>query len=569
MPRGHARSRSGPDDRLTAGQGHFGSPLSWVRLEEQLCRSGRVSSASEATIRGQRSTDWTMGRRSTAVLSSVSGHDRIFDIRRHLRRRRTQRPDRRQLPRQGRPQRVPAGPAPDTGRLGPQRGVDRCPASSTTPSPPCTRSSSGARCSPSWEPNWPNMVCAYVQGQTSTGASFPDGRSAVIETDPDALGAELDRLGERHAWTQLMTDVSQHLDSLGPLLGMDLASPEAAGLLRALCRDTGSSVPFTALLSGSGCDLLGDRFASEELIMAWLPWLLHVGLGPRDAGGALWSVLLMATLLAGNPAPVGGSGRLAEALTGLVTAHGAEIRTSVEVDAIVTTGGRATGVRTTDGEQLTATQAVIASTTPDQLYGRLLRDAAGIPRINEGAGPRLSVPPRLLPDQPRAVSATPLRGFSTRRWRRDKRGPRPERTHGLRWASRRRIAADPSVDLLARTHRGRSQSRTCGTSCGSAAGARCALAPNGRRGRGDRRRRRMDHLGGRAIRRPGDCRVRTTHLRAGADGGGPPHPEPRRLGPHQPQRRTWRPRLRTQRALPGVHPASHSGTPRRICHRRT
>jgi len=51
--------------------------------------------------------------------------------------------------------------------------------------------------------------------------------------------------------------------------------------------------------------------------MAWLPWLLHVGLGPHDAGGALWSVLLMATLLAG--------------------------------------------------------------TTPDQLYGRLLRDAAGVP----------------------------------------------------------------------------------------------------------------------------------------------------------------------------------------------
>ena len=219
----------------------------------------------------------------------------------------------------------------------------------------------------------------YVQGRTSTGASFPDGRSAVIETDPDALGAELDRLGERHAWTQLITDVSPHLDSLGPLLGMDLASPEAAGLLRALFRDTGSSVPFTALLSGSGRDLLGDRFASEELIMAWLPWLLHVGLGPHDAGGALWSLLLMSTLLAGNPAPVGGSGRLAEALTGLVTAHGAEIRTGVEVDAIVTTGRRATGVRTTDGEQLTATQAVIASTTPDQLYGRLLRDAAGIP----------------------------------------------------------------------------------------------------------------------------------------------------------------------------------------------
>jgi phytoene dehydrogenase-like protein len=51
----------------------------------------------------------------------------------------------------------------------------------------------------------------------------------------------------------------------------------------------------------------------------------------------------------------------------------------VDVDAVVTADGRATGVRTTKGEQLTATQAVIASTTPDQLYGRLLRDAPGIP----------------------------------------------------------------------------------------------------------------------------------------------------------------------------------------------
>src|SRR4029077_2284919 len=123
-------------------------------------------------------------------------------------------------------------------------------------------------------------------------------------------------------------------DSLGPLLGMDLASPEAAGLLKALCRDTRSSVPFTALLSGSGRDLLSDRVASEELIMAWLPWLLQVGLGPHDAGGALWSAALIAAPLAGSPARVGGSGRLAEALTGLVTTHGAEIRTGVEVDAI-------------------------------------------------------------------------------------------------------------------------------------------------------------------------------------------------------------------------------------------
>ena len=43
MPRGHAPSKSGHDGRLTAGHGHFGAPMSRVRLEEScagvvLCR---------------------------------------------------------------------------------------------------------------------------------------------------------------------------------------------------------------------------------------------------------------------------------------------------------------------------------------------------------------------------------------------------------------------------------------------------------------------------------------------------------------------------------------------------
>src|SRR5882757_827976 len=220
----------------------------------------------------------------------------------------------------------------------------------------------------------------YVQGPVSTGASLPDGRTSVISTDPDALADELDRLGERSAWTQLMTDVAPHLESLIPLLGMDLASPAAAGLLDRLRRDgADTALPYATLLTGTGHDLLGERFRSAELRCALLPWLLHLGIGPEEAGGALWAGLLPALLLGGNPAPIGGSGRLAEALSALVTGHGGEIRTDVEVNAVLVEDGRAVGVRTEDGEQLRAGVAVVASTTPDQLYGRLLRDAGAVP----------------------------------------------------------------------------------------------------------------------------------------------------------------------------------------------
>jgi phytoene dehydrogenase-like protein len=220
----------------------------------------------------------------------------------------------------------------------------------------------------------------YVQGEVGMAASFADGRSSVIGTDSDALAAELERLGEQEAWNALMADLGPSLESLFPLLGMDLTTPEAAGLLDGLrSGESTAALPFATLLASSGYDFFVERFRSEELRAALMPWLLHVGIGPKDAGGALWAGLLPIFATMGNPAPVGGSGRLAEALAALVTANGGEIRTGVRVDAILAEDGRATGVRTADGEQVTARTAVIASTTPDQLYGTLLRDVASVP----------------------------------------------------------------------------------------------------------------------------------------------------------------------------------------------
>lgn len=214
----------------------------------------------------------------------------------------------------------------------------------------------------------------YTQGGVSSGSSLPDGRCAVIPTDPEALSAELARLGEQDGWSGLMADLAPHLESLMPLLGMDLATPQAAELIQKLDLDRTAALPFPTLLAGNGFDLVTERFRTEELRTALLPWLLHVGIGPHDAIGALWVALFGLILPGGNPQPVGGSGRLAEALTGLVTEHGAQIRLGVRVDAVLTENGRAIGVRTADGDVLTAT-TVVASTTPDQLYGQLLRDA--------------------------------------------------------------------------------------------------------------------------------------------------------------------------------------------------
>lgn len=164
------------------------------------------------------------------------------------------------------------------------------------------------------------------------------------------------------------------------LLGAGLDSPEAEDALTGLLRDgRAGSLPFVRLLAGSAVDLVREHFVSEELRSLAAPWPLHLGTGPEDPAGALWTAFALAALVAGNPTPVGGSGRLAEALTGLVTERGGDVHTGVDVDVIVTRDGRAAGVRTSAGQTVEAAEAVIVSTTPDQLYGRLLRGVPGVP----------------------------------------------------------------------------------------------------------------------------------------------------------------------------------------------
>lgn len=220
----------------------------------------------------------------------------------------------------------------------------------------------------------------YVTGPLATGSSLPDGRSAVVPVDQEAFAAELDRLGETAGWAGLFGSVGPRLPALFELLGSGLDGEEAGRALDELIRGSrGSAVPFGRLLSDSAVDLVRTHFRTEELRSVAAPWPLHFGAGPEDPAGALWAAFSLAALGAGNPAPVGGSGRLADALSALVTERGGVTVLDTDVDEILVRDGRAVGVRTGEGATVQARRAVVVSATPDQLYGRLLRDAPGVP----------------------------------------------------------------------------------------------------------------------------------------------------------------------------------------------
>ena len=213
-----------------------------------------------------------------------------------------------------------------------------------------------------------------------TAVLRPNGRATVLGMDRAANVAAFNTLapgdGDQHA--RDVGQIEADAPFLFALLGGDLWSTKTAKLLAGQAWKRGlnglKSWIGEALAPARGW--LETSYDSDDIQALWAPWVLHCGLTPESTySGQMAKVVAFALEAAGAPVIKGGSGRAAEAFRSLIEAKGGEIRTGVEVDRILAQGGRVTGVETAAGEKIEAA-SVLASVTPGQLYGRLLRDHA-------------------------------------------------------------------------------------------------------------------------------------------------------------------------------------------------
>jgi phytoene dehydrogenase-like protein len=217
----------------------------------------------------------------------------------------------------------------------------------------------------------------YLNTELPTASTFPDGSSAVLTTSLDGNIAELDRhaAGDGAAWQAMFNEFMANADLSFGVLGTELWSPAGLGLSRQALQRFGRRglLAFAAGVLTTARDWLGDTFESEAAHGLLAPWVLHTGLGPdQAASGFMTKVIACALQLGGMPVPKGGGVKLVDALGAVVRDAGGEVRTSAEVERVLVSDRRATAVRLVGGETVAAREAVIASVTPTQLYGRLL-----------------------------------------------------------------------------------------------------------------------------------------------------------------------------------------------------
>ncbi|MGZ4301671.1 MAG: phytoene desaturase family protein [Gaiellaceae bacterium] len=230
----------------------------------------------------------------------------------------------------------------------------------------------------------------YLNTVHPTGTLFPDGESAFLTTGTDGNAAELDRHapGDGDAWRGTIAAVAAQAELVFGVLGTELWSRAGLNLGVKAYRRLGRRglAEFSGELVQSSRDWLTTTFRSERAHGLLAPWVLHTGLGPdAAASGFMTRVIAFAIEAGGMPIPRGGGARLVDALVRLIEDHGGTCQTGQDVERIVVTGGRATGVRLTDGEVLDAGRAVVCNVTPTQLYGRLLEPDEVPAEIGEAA----------------------------------------------------------------------------------------------------------------------------------------------------------------------------------------
>jgi phytoene dehydrogenase-like protein len=254
-----------------------------------------------------------------------------------------------------------------------------------------------------WHPLWvggpahaelgPELVergLEYLNTEAPTGTLFPDGGSAFLTTNTEGNAAELDRhaSGDGDAWRRTIESIGSQAELVFGVLGTELWSPAGLNLGAKAFRRLGRRglAEFGAEVVQTSRDWLTTTFRSERAHGLLAPWVLHTGLGPdAAASGFMTRVIGFAIEAGGMPIPRGGGARLVDALVQLIRDRGGVCETGRDVERILVSNGRATGVRFADGETRTADRALICNVTPTQLYGRLV-DESDVPRDVVEAG---------------------------------------------------------------------------------------------------------------------------------------------------------------------------------------
>ena len=210
--------------------------------------------------------------------------------------------------------------------------------------------------------------------------------TSVAYRDPQRTAEGFAEAHDQDAYVAMLDDMGARSGTVFGALGSDLRSKKTLAklgfdALRKQKLDGVEMLARDALTSGRS--FTRARFNGTEADQIWAPWLLHAGMSPDNASGGMMIPVLAATMHGfGLPIVAGGAGNFVAAFESLFAELGVTVMTGRTAESITVADQQATGV-VTDKGLVSARHAVLASVTPQALYGTLLSDVP--PRIQREA----------------------------------------------------------------------------------------------------------------------------------------------------------------------------------------
>lgn len=196
---------------------------------------------------------------------------------------------------------------------------------------------------------------------------FEDQTTLVAYQDLDKTCEGIAKLSPKDAETYRR--FAQRAIAMLPMFGAGMYTPPMPmGAFFAMMDQSDEGREVLDAMQRSSLEMANQSFENEK-VKIWLLRLVSENLQCPDELGTGFGMFLMPGLMHGYGVsqPVGGSGKLTEALVKCIEHYGGEVRCNAEVQKVLTSGGRAVGVRLSSGEEFKAKDAVIGALHPHVL----------------------------------------------------------------------------------------------------------------------------------------------------------------------------------------------------------
>ncbi len=212
----------------------------------------------------------------------------------------------------------------------------------------------------------------YVFPDPPVSALFEDGQSLSLYRDRERTAAQIAKLSTKDA--AAYRRLSEQAAGWLPMIAATLYSaPMPMGASTAMLDQSREGRELWRVGQMSTHELLCRTFENDRVRMLFARVAGENLVAPDEKGTALGIYVFLGFLEAyGFGVAVGGSGSLTSALISCIEDHGGRVHANVDVETVLTRSGRATGVRSADGREYVAKEAVVAAIHPHHL-GRLVQ----------------------------------------------------------------------------------------------------------------------------------------------------------------------------------------------------